>query len=440
MPLGTIARLVKKDSNMGPVSVGCLNSLYKSLEDLDKNCLWTETSKEMLLQPTNSSENYCSSLKFNIDDTPPTKYFICSMLHVCGFCYFTTSSNILCQCGNPISRSVSFKHFCKGFVNDIATFVITDDLNIFPNDMFYTSFDLLHNSGIKSISSIDKITLNITKEKVLDLLKCSLLSKSPLTDLFLKKKISYSSPEKSLFSCPGFESNSNIHITLNLIIRKSDGKVLYAQVQKDFVDLILSFLTFPLGGVARILRGNFSLGCIDALYKSIVELDKNKYLVSKDAKDRLVDPHVASLFKLSKILPLQIDRTSTYYFCYYRGESFKQSITDNQFFISDECRASEGKTKALKLIKPKSATGSHSSYVKGPVMYVVTDDLFFSPLSVITALYLIDSLKTPFNDVKEKVVTIGINECLGILKASLTSTSALTNGLRHLITDVKEEK
>ncbi|PNY13836.1 DUF674 family protein, partial [Trifolium pratense] len=42
-------------------------------------------------------------------------------------------------------------------------------------------------------------------------------------------------------------------------------------------------------------------------------------------------------------------------------------------------------------------------------------------------------------DLTEKVVTIGIKECLSILKAALTSTSALSNGLAHLLTEVKEE-
>jgi hypothetical protein len=39
------------------------------------------------------------------------------------------------------------------------------------------------------------------------------------------------------------------------------------------------------------------MGSIGALYKSISELDENKYLMSKEAKNRLVDPHVASEFK-----------------------------------------------------------------------------------------------------------------------------------------------
>lgn len=68
LPLGTIARLVGKESNMQPVRVGCLSSLYENVENLDKEYLWSETCKEMLLHPMNSSEAYCRSKKLNIDE------------------------------------------------------------------------------------------------------------------------------------------------------------------------------------------------------------------------------------------------------------------------------------------------------------------------------------------------------------------------------------
>ncbi|MCI15708.1 DUF674 family protein [Trifolium medium] len=73
-------------------------------------------------------------------------------------------------------------------------------------------------------------------------------------------------------------------------------------------------------------------------------------------------------------------------------------------------------------------------------MYVATDDLVVSQSSPISSLNLINSSKTSLDDLKEKVVTIGVKECLSILMAALTSTSALTNGLAHLLTEVKEEK
>jgi hypothetical protein len=63
------------------------------------------------------------------------------------------------------NRSVFPRPYCKGFVNSVATFVITDDLTIMPNSMIHTSFSLLKNSGI-STSSAKEITVNVTEEKV----------------------------------------------------------------------------------------------------------------------------------------------------------------------------------------------------------------------------------------------------------------------------------
>lgn len=48
--------------------------------------------------------------------------------------------------------------------------------------MFLESF------GVKNLNSVQEMTVNLTKKKVLDLLKCSLLAKSTLPDLFRVKK------------------------------------------------------------------------------------------------------------------------------------------------------------------------------------------------------------------------------------------------------------
>ncbi|WJX81920.1 hypothetical protein P8452_64742 [Trifolium repens] len=247
------------------------------------------------------------------------------------------------------------------------------------------------------------MTVTVNKEKVLDLLKCSLFSKTPLTDLFLRKnKVKIPYIERSSFSSCDFNDNgNNFQIKVKLVIRKSDGKLLYAQGEHDFANILFSFLTSPLGGIVGLLRGS-SLGSIDALHSSVTDFDGYKYFVSKEAKDAIAVPRLAQQhFCLSKeIVP---KRYVTYY-CYYKPRDYNV----------------EG-------------------YVKGPRIYVATDDLVIAPLSPSTLLHLLDRFETPFEDLKEKVVTIGIKECLSILKAALTSTSALSNGLARLLTEVKEE-
>ncbi|XP_073222866.1 uncharacterized protein [Cicer arietinum] len=340
LPLGTIARLLQKDTNMGSDTIGCLNSLYQSVQNLDEKCLlMTERTKKLLLQPKNSSEKYCSTLKLNIDDTEPTNYFLCSKPGGCWFnCSISTSPDEVCACGSDLDNVILLKHFRNGFVNGDASFVITDNLRVIPNCMDNASLALLQDLGVQSASLVKEINVNLTKDKVLDLLKCSLVSKSPLTHLFLEKK---SPIERPRIFCCDFENGSNIQINVKLVIRKSDCKILFALGEKDFADLLLSFLTFPLGGVAHTLQGNCSMGSIDILYKSIADLDVDKYFTSKDAKNKVVEPRVLSEFKLHNLL-IPIDKPCVQYYRY------QQSYLHNSFVITDELRSDLGKYTVLK--------------------------------------------------------------------------------------------
>ncbi|MCH85602.1 DUF674 family protein, partial [Trifolium medium] len=255
LPLGTIARLLPKESNMES-GIGSLNSIYQSVENLNVDYFKTLACKEMLLNPRNASGGYCSTIKFNIDDSEPTKYFMCSKL------------------GDLQSDKV-----CDGFVKDSPTFIVTDDLTVLPNSMD-TSFGLLKRFGIKSTSSVKEMNINITeRSQMLDLLKYCLLSKSPLTDLFLEKEPFI---EETSFSTCDNPYNSGNGIKLKIFLTKADGEILFAQGEEDFADFLFSFLTFPLGGVVRMLEGNSSLGSIDSLYKSIIDLDGYKYLMSNE--------------------------------------------------------------------------------------------------------------------------------------------------------------
>ncbi|MCI54259.1 DUF674 family protein, partial [Trifolium medium] len=42
-------------------------------------------------------------------------------------------------------------------------------------------------------------------------------------------------------------------ITLRLMVDKENKKVVYAEAGKDFYDVLLSFLTLPLGTIARLV-------------------------------------------------------------------------------------------------------------------------------------------------------------------------------------------
>ncbi|XP_068486351.1 uncharacterized protein [Phaseolus vulgaris] len=191
LPLGTISNLVRKESKLQPLEVASLSSIYQSVENLDKGCLRTDMCEEMLLRSRNSMEDYCRSLKLNIDDTEPTQYFICSNWDEYGHedpVLISTFRNKSCRCGLILQKPISLEtsDVFDGFVYSNASFLITDDLKVFPN-LLATCVNVLKDSGIKDMSSVSEMTVNLTKNQVVDLLKCCFFSRTVLTDLFLEK-------------------------------------------------------------------------------------------------------------------------------------------------------------------------------------------------------------------------------------------------------------
>ena len=150
--------------------IGSLNSLYHSLGALDDNCLLEHEYKEMLLHPRNMAEDFCNTLKVNVDDTPPKKYFVCSDYRFyCCTALISCTLNFNCRCGKPINGTIFLESSANGFVNDDVSYIIIDDLIVIPNSVYYSSFAHIQNSGIKGSSSLKKITMKFTKKKVLHL-------------------------------------------------------------------------------------------------------------------------------------------------------------------------------------------------------------------------------------------------------------------------------
>ena len=156
-------------------------------------------------------------------------------------------------------------------------------------------------------------------------------------------------------------------MVVKIQIRKSNGKILFAEAEEEFVDFLFSFLTFPLGGVLHMLEGFSSISCIDRLYRSMNELSSYRYLSSQELKEKLASPLCAPQFNLSnQILPIGVESFPCSYS--YDGRSFN-------------------------IVHPKSSTGESSSlprFVKGPIMYMVTDELVVTPMS---SIYVVSYLK-----------------------------------------------
>ncbi|KAK4268263.1 hypothetical protein QN277_024944 [Acacia crassicarpa] len=89
-------------------------------------------------------------------------------------------------------------------------------------------------------------------------------------------------------------SENQKRISLTLVVDKKKQKVLYAEAGKDFVDVLLGFLTLPLGTVSRLVSEKSTVQpcrfyCISSLRESVDKLDRT-YFSAYENKEMLLNP------------------------------------------------------------------------------------------------------------------------------------------------------
>ncbi|KAL7128772.1 hypothetical protein ABFS83_13G016700 [Erythranthe nasuta] len=439
LPLGKTVTLLKKhyaDDKHGPVNIGSLTSLCDGISNLSNVCFCTEGCKEMLLDPRSSFEPECRKLKLDIHEAVPTKYFLCENVRCC---YSQTSmyGHSACGCGKTLKREVDVVKDSQTdnsngvFTINTASFLIADDLRMVPN-VAVSIMETLRNIGITNTDDAELTSATFGLNEIMDLLKGSLLSCTPLTDIILNKgkirspTVGYE-PETLLRSKieKETESNSKKKMNLKLMVQESTNKLLFAQADDDFVDFLFTLLTVPLGGVLDCVLGSHTNGLksIDNLYRSVKTLIDDKYFLAPDTKTRLMKPKLPRGF-MSKNPILPLSEEESVHWLYYNCNADKK-----------ECLSYSDTERKIRIAYPKRES---TDYVKGPTMYMVSDDLTVKPLSMSYSISFLNEMKIPLSDIKEVEVQIGLQEAISILKASLTSTSALTDGL--MINPVSNKK
>ncbi|KAK2641832.1 hypothetical protein Ddye_023595 [Dipteronia dyeriana] len=173
MPMGTIIRLIH---NKPPVvRIGCLNNLYKSIENLDVHRFRTEACKTMLLYPRNAAAAQCKRLKLNIDDGEPLKYFICNRPDCILLEYRVLShyKGAICGCGVDMDYEMGLcekepkRRGDRGvFVKGLTRLIISDKLEVMPAST-ETSLYLLSKLGIMDGNTIEECNRYISEDEKL---------------------------------------------------------------------------------------------------------------------------------------------------------------------------------------------------------------------------------------------------------------------------------
>ncbi|MBA0870688.1 hypothetical protein Goshw_015975 [Gossypium schwendimanii] len=236
-------------------------------------------------------------------------------------------------------------------------------------------------------------------------------------------------------------------VSLKLLIDTKGKRVLCAEAGKDFVDFLFNVLLLPVGTVIRLLAKEGMVGCLANLYKSVENLG-DAYLQPTTNKDTLLKPKYSS--SLAADVPLLLPNTESsttlgFYRCSYGRNSncrYRCSYGRNSncrlYYANDPTSTCPSCSQAMnipaKLVNPPNkvstslAVDNEGGYVKGVVTYTIMDDLTVTAMSTISSITMLNKFNVQQVDaLEEKVVDVGINEGVEILKASLQSKTVLTS-------------
>ncbi|KAJ9551069.1 hypothetical protein OSB04_015114 [Centaurea solstitialis] len=427
LPLGTIVRVLEKCPDQNLKAIRSLKNLYQSLTELPADCFSTEESKFMMLNPKTKLYDSCKNLKLNIDNTEPTKYFLCEN-EGCNLrydSYFSTCNVAKCRkCRKLMTREIEYQdihtknnHDDGVFVPNAATFIVTDDLRVMPNTLDL-SLGLLFSHGFTGTSHVEERTIEIGRQQMLILVKGAMLLKDPLTYLvfhdihpvrgLVNPKLGTSI--QHLTRDNTVEKNSKT-MTLELTLQKSTSKFLFAEAEQDFVDFVFGFLEIPLGTlIGKLMKGETTFKCLENLHESIVKMNLG---LSENSRRLLIQPELEWKYvSKNQIFPLN---------GFNSRQNYQRSFVDG---ILMPCTFGLGDPKYIMKFKDPRIGGG---FLKETTTYMVTDDLVVTRFSSVSAIGILNKLKVPLEDIEHHVVTIDFEMALKILKASLQSSSIFTD-------------
>lgn len=118
------------------------------------------------------------------------------------------------------------------------------------------------------------------------------------------------------------ENTKEVEISLKVVIDREEKKVVFAEAGSDFVDILFSFLTLPMGTIVRLLANRsdpphqpVNIGSFNSLYGSVANLDA-KYFATTECKDMLLNTR-SSAEALCRNLKIDIGHTKSvkYFIC-----------------------------------------------------------------------------------------------------------------------------
>ncbi|GMI80638.1 hypothetical protein like AT3G09110 [Hibiscus trionum] len=231
-------------------------------------------------------------------------------------------------------------------------------------------------------------------------------------------------------------------------------RVLYAEAGKGFVDFLFNILTLPFATVIRLLTKEGITGCVGNLYESVDNLG-DAYIQPMTTKDTLLKPACSKSMATTLLKPACSSRMATgvplllpniksstpqkFYRCSFScAEGYDYCADCRLYFTNDPTATCPSCSRLMNCtaafvnppnkVSAASPAADEGGYVKGVVKYTILDDLTVTPMSTISSITMLSKFDIKQVDaLEEKVVNVGMNEAVELLKESLQSKTVLTD-------------
>uniref|UniRef100_A0A5B7AKQ9 DUF674 family protein n=1 Tax=Davidia involucrata TaxID=16924 RepID=A0A5B7AKQ9_DAVIN len=206
-------------------------------------------------------------------------------------------------------------------------------------------------------------------------------------------------------------------VSLKVVVLEERNQVAFVEAGKEFVDVLVSFMTMPIGMIVRLSRDHLKdeMGCLKNLYNSIEKLDKAKLVRSAECKDMLLCPRSAAEFHYRKLKLDLIDRSANeYYVC--------QSCDLVSFYQTAHCRCENSFKYRVELKGNKSSVPRDEGVFVNPNMPFMIDDEFLVKHSSTKNL-----VELKIKDDTWRTENIGKDKVLKLMVRSLVSQTPFSD-------------
>ncbi|XP_073153361.1 uncharacterized protein [Henckelia pumila] len=212
-----------------------------------------------------------------------------------------------------------------------------------------------------------------------------------------------------------------VQFSLKVVMIQERNKVIYAEVDSDFADVLLSFLTLPLGTMVRLLIKHYgkeapSLGSLNSLYAGLLNLD-SRHFWREAGKPMLLNPRNLSANECSRLKLQIVDTPPIQYFT-----CPKQKCASMFYETTCLCLDSTNTDVTEKVLEIGAGSGDKSVFTAPTSSFILTDDLQIlanSPASVVRVLNLNGIEEAGV--LEERTLIVGLKESTAA-NASATST------------------